>query len=92
MILIDRQMPESCDTCPCMYDFIHCTALRDDAEESLSACDDYTIRQKWCPIKEVVRCKDCKHIGYTNSHWFCKWLNRCVDEDWFCADGERKSD
>lgn len=43
-------------------------------------------------IKEqepIVRCKDCKKIGYTNSHWFCKWLNRCVDEDWFCADGLR---
>ena len=38
---------------------------------------------------EIVRCKDCKHLGYTSSHWFCKWLNRCVDEDWFCADGER---
>lgn len=40
--------------------------------------------------KELVRCKDCKHLGYTNSHWFCKWLNRCVDDDWFCADGEAK--
>ena len=40
--------------------------------------------------KELVRCKDCKHLGYTNSHWFCKWLNRCVDEYWFCADGERR--
>jgi Zn finger protein HypA/HybF involved in hydrogenase expression len=38
----------------------------------------------------IVRCKDCKNLGYTNSHWFCKWLNRCVDEDWFCADGEQK--
>lgn len=35
----------------------------------------------------IVRCKDCKNLGYTNSHWFCKWLNRCVDEDWFCGDG-----
>ena len=38
--------------------------------------------------QELVRCNDCKHIGYTNSHWFCKMLSRCVDEDWFCADGE----
>ena len=38
----------------------------------------------------VVLCKDCKNLGYTNSHWFCKWMNRCVDEDWFCADGERQ--
>lgn len=35
----------------------------------------------------IVRCMDCKNLSYTNSHWFCKWLNRCVDEDWFCADG-----
>ena len=40
------------------------------------------------PIPKIVRCRDCKHIGYTNSHWFCKMLSRCVDEDWFCADGE----
>ena len=42
-------------------------------------------------MDELVRCKDCKNLGYTNSHWFCKWLNRCVDEDWFCADGEAKT-
>ena len=41
---------------------------------------------------EIVRCKDCKNLGYTNSHWFCKWLNRCVDEDWFCADGRRREE
>lgn len=39
---------------------------------------------------ELIRCKDCKNLGYTNSHWFCKWMNRCVDEDWFCADGVKK--
>ena len=37
----------------------------------------------------VVRCKDCKNLDYTNSHWFCKWLNRCVDVDWFCAAGRK---
>ena len=40
---------------------------------------------------QIVRCKDCKNFGYTNRHWFCKWLNRCVDEDWFCADGKRSN-
>ena len=95
MILIDRQMPESCDTCPCMYDFIHCTALRDDAEESLSACDDYTIRQKWCPIKEVVQCKDCKHwsaetiCGYRVCEKHSRPQIFATMGNWFCADGER---
>lgn len=40
-------------------------------------------------MRPLVLCKDCKNLGYTNSHWFCKWLNRCVDEDWFCADGRK---
>lgn len=39
---------------------------------------------------EIVRCKDCQNLGYTNSHWFCKWLNRCVDENWLCADGVKR--
>ena len=68
MILIDRPMPEACDVCPCMYDYIQCTALKDNEHESLSACDDYTKRQEWCPIKEVVLCKDCKHFQYKD-YW-----------------------
>lgn len=48
------------------------------------------FRDTFKNLTVVVRCEDCKNLGYTNSHWFCKWLNRCVDEDWFCADGERK--
>ena len=43
-------------------------------------------------IQDLVRCKNCKHLGYTNSHWFCKWLNRCVDDEWFCANGNRRTD
>ena len=39
---------------------------------------------------QIVMCKDCKHLGYTNEHWFCKLLNRCVDDDWYCADGEKR--
>ena len=42
--------------------------------------------------QELVRCKNCKYLGYTNSHWFCKWLNRCVDDEWFCANGNRRTD
>lgn len=49
--------------------------------------------------KELIRCKDCKHGQYEG------WDNgECVDKtvycdgygihkpDWFCADGEKKSD
>lgn len=46
---------------------------------------------------EVVKCKDCKqtsHLTSTN-HEDQVWCNRVGywrDKEWYCADGERKSD
>lgn len=45
----------------------------------------------------VVRCKDCKHCyaeGFVNVRNVCeKHYDFCnVDDDWFCADGERRTD
>lgn len=95
MLLIDLQMPEACDVCPLNYDFCWCKGFKEGEFDKYS--DDWNDqvcegehRPEYCPLKEIVWCKDCKKLGYTNSHWFCKWLNRCVDEDWFCADGEAK--
>ena len=88
-------MPEACDVCPCMYDYIQCTALKDNAHESLSACDDYTKRQAWCPIKEVVQCKDCKYVapdmecGHPNETLNPLSRNN-GNPNWFCADAEPK--
>lgn len=38
---------------------------------------------------EIVLCKDCKFIDESvKTRFFCGRLMRCVDADWFCADGE----
>ena len=50
-------------------------------------------------VVEVVRCKDCKWWK-SNFTWNCKEVKVCVKdpfepaqkEDFFCADGERKSE
>ena len=46
--------------------------------------------------QEIVRCKDCKHgvkspifQYYPNLTW-CNKHSQPHDDDWFCADGERK--
>lgn len=44
---------------------------------------------------EVVRCKDCKHCyaeGFVNVRNVCEkhYDFGNVDDDWFCADGERR--
>ena len=49
-------------------------------------------------VAEVVRCKDCKHsFGYTTGYGLyggltCEALDRDVDDDFFCAYGERRDD
>jgi rubredoxin len=47
-------------------------------------------------VEPVIRCKECKH-AFRNEHHpnkplICGLTKMCglVDEDWFCADGERK--
>ena len=93
MILIDKPMPKACDVCPCMYDYIACHALKDDSKESLSACDDYTKRQEWCPLKELVRCKDCKWQKWADADSeviYCGLYDFSRDMNWFCADGVPK--
>ena len=37
---------------------------------------------------EVVRCRDCKH--YMTIHCTCDGC--CISDDWYCADGERRTD
>ena len=103
MLMIDLPMPEACDVCPFNYDFCWCTAFgnHDEWEKysddwNYHVCDRKT-RPEYCPLKEIVRCKDCNHGQYE------EWNNgECVDKtvycdwygthkpDWFCADGERK--
>lgn len=37
---------------------------------------------------EVVRCKDCKHYMTI----YCTCDGCCISDDWYCADGERRTD
>lgn len=39
---------------------------------------------------EIIRCKDCENY-LTENEW-CKRLMLFTNTDWFCADGERKSE
>ena len=53
--------------------------LRDEEADELM--DDH-----W--VGELVRCKDCKHWEQSNGH--CPFNSIFTNEEWFCADGERK--
>jgi len=42
-------------------------------------------------LVEIVRCKDCKYLTEDNV-FECGLRGFPVDEEWFCADGERRTD
>lgn len=42
---------------------------------------------------ELIRCKDCKHGRlYAPNCVDCEHIKMAIDADWFCADGERRTD
>lgn len=47
-------------------------------------------------VEPVVRCKDCKYVIPYESGGFnclsCPNVDRDVDENWFCADGESRTE
>lgn len=95
MILIDLQMPEACDVCPFNYDFCWCNAFGNHDEwEKYSddwndhVCDRET-RPEYCPLKEIVRCKDCKYHG---NIWpdYCVNLEQNTNDNFYCAYGVKK--
>lgn len=104
MILIDFPMPKACDVCPFNYDFCWCNAFGNDDEwEKYSddwndhVCDRET-RPEYCSLKEIARCKDCKHgeklptFQYHPNLTWCNKYERSHNDDWFCADGERRAE
>jgi len=83
----NMDMPKACWVCP--------QELSDAAEcRRWEEYDGfYQDRHPKCPLIDIVRCKDCK---YWHDH---EWSSTCdkhigngFPSDYFCADGERRTD
>ena len=42
-------------------------------------------------VQELVRCKDCKHHGNYECN-ITMLTSQVTEDDWFCADGEKKNE
>ena len=99
MLIVDMKMPKSCDECPISNGFkIPCPyGIDDGAGYDMFQAYKVGKRPSWCPIKgELVRCGECKHRDPEDKRCDCgghEWVKGKilpVEDDWFCADGERK--
>ena len=87
MITIDMKMPNDCNSC-LIRKIMGCKIANESGWLN-------NRRDERCLLKEVVRCKDCKHRDPEDHKCDCghdiQWqLPR--SDNWFCADGERRDD
>ena len=66
--------------------------IRVDAKKENDS-GEYTFQCK--ALGELVRCGECKyckikHQWNAEPYNECELTRRCAEDDWFCADGERK--
>lgn len=72
---------------------------KDKALEHISYDEEWTEECiNALPTIEIVRCRECRHAFINEYHedkpLICGLTKMCgtTDPDWFCADGERRTD
>ena len=98
MIQIDMQMPKNCLECPACNEYLMCAIPVNGRKWGENDVRDFSQgRPDWCPMKEqeLIWCKDCvySHKRERDGAYHCNihgiWK---PDGNWFCADGERRTD
>ena len=95
MIKIDMPMPANCLDCPACNEYLTCAIPVNGRKWGENDVREFGQgRPGWCPMKEqeVVRCRDC--IKRKSDKCLLYW-NEIMDDEtwndnWYCADGERR--
>ena len=69
-------------------DWVYITAPQAKKCLELAEAED-VIMEMINEKSQIVRCKDCKYRDTGN--WCNAHMDHYPDDDWFCADGERRS-
>ena len=80
-------MPEGCKDCPCYEKSLYgkCNLKK----EWLSVKDNEK-RPAWCPLKEILLCKDCNSFDRGKS--LCVHLGVTNGGNGFCSDWKRRDE
>ena len=103
MIQIDIPMPKNCGVCPICNEYLMCAVPCNGRGWGENDVSDYFAngRPEWCPMTEqpqIVRCKDCKECYFASNRIQSEQTFACgkhgidVTQDWFCADGRRRTE
>ena len=79
-----EEMPSCCYECPYFDDYCALTGKWESDTEQ--------IRDNDCPLVEIITCKDCTkgQREITDSKKYCMWIGRITEDNFYCADAERR--
>lgn len=78
-----KEIPSCCYECPYFDDYCALTGKWERDTEQ--------VRDKDCPLVEVVTCKECKYWHDDGIMTTCdKNIGNGFPKDYYCADGERR--
>ena len=87
-ILIEMPMPDNCSDCRLMVDG-WCYGMPVEDVSDI----DIEKRPDWCPLREVVMCKDCKRYESDGGALMtCTLHDMITDDECFCWWGERREE
>jgi hypothetical protein len=84
----DMEMPKYCNDCEFCHDSFGYCNLASEYIPGHSFFKDENEKPDFCPLVEIVTCKDCKH----NRDGVCPNYRHFVDDNFYCADAERISE
>jgi hypothetical protein len=82
----NMEMPKYCNDCEFCHDSFGYCNLASEYIPGHSYFKDENEKPDFCHLVEIVTCKDCKH----NRDGVCPNYRHFVDDDFYCADGERE--
>lgn len=82
----DMKMPKSCTECEMTHEDRYSCDLCDFTGSDVTYEIRKNLKHSDCPLTEIVTCKDCKY----NNENTCYFDEYGVDDDYFCAGGERR--
>lgn len=90
LIDMDMPMPDNCEDCGALG-LYHVTMCK---EARFTIFMHEAKRPEQCPLREVVRCKDCKHASNSlvPESVYCDEMERAVYIQGFCHHGERREE
>jgi hypothetical protein len=82
----DMEMPKYCNDCEFCHDSFGYCNLASEYIPGHSFFKDENEKPDFCPLVEIVTCKDCTH----NRNGICQIHSKFVANNFYCKDGKRR--